>query len=95
MEQKLAIPKNQIAPMCLEYYTTYGTTMAGLVEKGYQIDFDDWHAHAHGVLSPAMIWLIVAASAGVCLALSRLFRPVEAWAARAGTLACTVMLRDR
>ena len=52
-------------------------------------------AAAHGVLSPGMIWLIVAASAGVCLALSRLFRPVEAWAARAGTLACTVMLRDR
>ena len=50
MEQKLAIPKDQIAPMCLEYYTTYGTTMAGLVEKGYQIDFDDWHAAVHGTL---------------------------------------------
>ena len=50
-------------------------------------------AYAHGLLSPAMIWLIVAASAGVCLAMSRLFRPVETWAARAGTLACTVMLR--
>ena len=21
-----------------------------LQSKGYQIDFDDWHAHAHGVL---------------------------------------------
>ena len=26
--------------------------------------------------------------------ISRLFRPVETWAARAGTLACKVMMRD-
>lgn len=50
MEQKLAIPRDQIAAMCLEYYTTYGTTMAGLVEKGFQMDFDDWHAAVHGAL---------------------------------------------
>ena len=50
MEQKLAIPRDQIGAMCLEYYTTYGTTMAGLVEKGFQIDFDDWHAAVHGAL---------------------------------------------
>lgn len=51
-------------------------------------------AHAHGLLSPAMIWLIVAASAALCLFMSRLFRPIETYAARAGALACQVMLRD-
>ena len=51
-------------------------------------------ANAHGLLSPAMIWLIVLASAALCLLASRLFRPVETWAARAGNLACTVMMRD-
>ena len=51
-------------------------------------------AHAHGLLSPAMIWLIVAASATLCLFISCLFRPVETWAARAGALACKVMMRD-
>src|SRR5690349_7082535 len=51
-------------------------------------------AHAHGLLSPAMIWLIVSASAALCLFISRLFRPVETWAARAGALACKVMMRD-
>ena len=51
-------------------------------------------AHAQGLLSPAMIWLIVSASAALCLFISRLFRPVETWAARAGILACKVMMRD-
>ncbi len=35
MEQKLGIPQSKISHMCLEYYTTYGTTMAGLRP--------DWH----------------------------------------------------
>jgi hypothetical protein len=51
-------------------------------------------AHAHGLLSPATIWLIVSASAALCLFISRLFRPVETWAARAGALVCNVMMRD-
>ena len=51
-------------------------------------------ANAHGLLTPAMMWLIVAASAALCLLISRLFRPVETWAARAGTLTCKVMMRD-
>ena len=51
-------------------------------------------AHAYGLLSPVMIWLIVAASAALCLFISRLFRPVETWAARGGDLACDVMMRD-
>ena len=29
MEQKLAIPRDKISHLCLEYYTAYGTTMAG------------------------------------------------------------------
>ncbi len=31
MRTKLKIPEEDIAPLCLEYYTNYGTTMAGLV----------------------------------------------------------------
>lgn len=50
-------------------------------------------ADAHGALSPGMIWGIVAASAAVCLAAARVFRPVEDWAARAADLVCRVMLR--
>lgn len=51
-------------------------------------------AHAHDLLSPAMIWLIVSASVALCLFISRLFRPIEIWAVRAGALACTVMMRN-
>ncbi|BDA41297.1 probable suppressor of disruption of TFIIS [Coccomyxa sp. Obi] len=50
MRTKLDIPEDQIASLCLEYYTKYGTTMAGLVANGYTIDFDDWHAEVHGTL---------------------------------------------
>lgn len=51
-------------------------------------------ANAHGLLSPAMIWLIVAASVALCLVISRLFRPIENYATQAGTLACKLMMRD-
>ncbi len=31
MKDKLGIPEEDIQKVCLEYYTNYGTTMAGLV----------------------------------------------------------------
>lgn len=33
MGQHLGIPQDKIASLCLEYYTKYGTTMAGLVVR--------------------------------------------------------------
>ncbi len=61
------------------------------------VSFTCWAAllaNAHGVLTPAMIWLIVMTSAALCLFASNLFRPVETWAGQGGNLACKVMMRD-
>jgi peptidoglycan/LPS O-acetylase OafA/YrhL len=51
--------------------------------------------HAHGMLSPAMIWGIVFASAALCLLVSRLFLPVETLTARAGTLVGRMVMREQ
>lgn len=50
METELQIPPSQIPDLCLESYTNFGTTMAGLVSKGYRIDADAWHAAVHHTL---------------------------------------------
>ena len=50
-------------------------------------------ASARGLLTPGGIWAIVAVSGALCLLVSRIFRPVEAWAARAGNLTCDLMMR--
>ncbi len=50
-------------------------------------------ASARGMLTPGGIWAIVAVSGALCLLVSRIFRPVEAWAARAGNLTCDLMMR--
>lgn len=50
-------------------------------------------AHTYGLLSPAMIWLIVLTCAALCLFISSLFRPVETWAGRADQLAGEVMMK--
>jgi peptidoglycan/LPS O-acetylase OafA/YrhL len=47
-----------------------------------------------GILSTAMIWLIVATSGALCLIVSRLFLPVEIWASRAGDAVCDLVLAD-
>ncbi|DBB13288.1 TPA: hypothetical protein ACH3X3_005024 [Trebouxia sp. C0006] len=50
MREKLGVPKDEVTSLCLSAYTNFGTTMAGLVATGYQIDVDDWHAHIHHTL---------------------------------------------
>ncbi|MBV8096125.1 MAG: acyltransferase [Acetobacteraceae bacterium] len=50
-------------------------------------------AHEHGLLSPPMMWLIVAASAALCIFISRLFLPVERFSGRAGNWTCDLMMR--
>ncbi|KAK9842125.1 hypothetical protein WJX84_012225 [Apatococcus fuscideae] len=55
MEVKLKIPAEQIPELCAEMYSNYGTTMAGLVAKGYEMDYDDWHADVHGTLPYAKL----------------------------------------
>ena len=35
MQDKLKIPAEDIHKVCLEYYTNYGTTMAGLVVRSH------------------------------------------------------------
>jgi len=50
MQTHLNFPAENISEVCADLYLGHGTTLAGLVAKGYRIDYDDWHAHAHGVL---------------------------------------------
>ncbi|KAK9842679.1 hypothetical protein WJX74_000570 [Apatococcus lobatus] len=50
MEDKLGVLAEEIPAMCMEMYSSHGTTMAGLVAQGYNIDYDDWHADVHGTL---------------------------------------------
>ena len=50
MEVKLHIPKEDIPEMRYKFYMEHGTTMAGLVDAGYKLDYDDWHAYVHGRL---------------------------------------------
>eukprot|EP00884_Botryococcus_braunii_P006646 jgi/Botrbrau1/15983/Bobra.0375s0007.1 len=50
MEHQMGIPVEDIPAMCNKMYTTFGTTMAGLVASGYDIDADEWHEAVHASL---------------------------------------------
>ncbi|KAK9798591.1 hypothetical protein WJX73_005124 [Symbiochloris irregularis] len=50
MLDQLHIAAEQVPDLCTECYSTYGTTMAGLVAKGYSLPYDEWHAAVHGTL---------------------------------------------
>ncbi len=50
MRDKLGVPTSEVEEMCRELYLNYGTTLAGLVARGYTVDFEDWHATVHGSL---------------------------------------------
>ncbi|KAK9838538.1 hypothetical protein WJX81_006073 [Elliptochloris bilobata] len=47
MHTKLGIPQEEIPHKCYEFYSNFGTTMAGLAANNFDIDEDDWHAHVH------------------------------------------------
>lgn len=50
MVKHLGIPEGEVEQMTQQLYYTYGTTMAGLAAKGYQLDFDHYHSLVHGTL---------------------------------------------
>lgn len=50
MLKHLHIPQSEVDVLTQQLYYQYGTTMAGLAAKGYQLDFDHYHAHVHGTL---------------------------------------------
>jgi pyrimidine 5'-nucleotidase len=50
MHKHLGIPQSEVDVLTQELYFKYGTTMAGLAAKGYQLDFDHYHAQVHGSL---------------------------------------------
>lgn len=47
MVTKLGLPADGIDRLTTELYLEHGTTLAGLVARGYNIDFDDWHRFVH------------------------------------------------
>lgn len=47
MREKLSVPEERVKEECLHYYITHGTTLAGLVANGHDIDYDDWHKYVH------------------------------------------------
>lgn len=55
MRDVLRIPEETIPELCLDCYKSFGTTMAGLVSKGYKIDVDPWHAYVHHTLPYASL----------------------------------------
>lgn len=50
MVEELNIPQANVSFMTNDLYVKYGTTMAGLVAAGYQLDFQHWHDRVHGTL---------------------------------------------
>ncbi|PSC69793.1 Suppressor of disruption of TFIIS [Micractinium conductrix] len=50
MAERLGFPADEVQEKCADFYLNYGTTLAGLVAHGYQVDYDDWHAFVHGSL---------------------------------------------
>eukprot|EP00878_Enallax_costatus_P024460 GHUV01026101.1.p1 GENE.GHUV01026101.1~~GHUV01026101.1.p1 ORF type:complete len:270 (+),score=74.80 GHUV01026101.1:140-949(+) len=51
MTGKLGIPQQEVQELARQLYHGYGTTMAGLMAAGYQVDVDDWHAAVHDTLA--------------------------------------------
>eukprot|EP00249_Psilotum_nudum_P007896 c20899_g3_i1 orf=2-238(+) len=50
MTEKLGIDSAIVSDLCAELYKNHGTSLAGLVERGHNIDFDDFHSYVHGRL---------------------------------------------
>jgi pyrimidine 5'-nucleotidase len=50
MAEELGIPPDEVAERCAEYYLHYGTTLAGLVAHGCQVDYQHWHDKVHASL---------------------------------------------
>ncbi|GAX75083.1 hypothetical protein CEUSTIGMA_g2527.t1 [Chlamydomonas eustigma] len=47
MVRHLGFKPEEVAAKATELYVKYGTTMAGLVEQGHIINFDQWHKEVH------------------------------------------------
>jgi len=50
MRDKLKIPAEEVPVLCAQAYSEHGTTLAGLVHLGHEVDYDDWHLDVHGKL---------------------------------------------
>ncbi|KAL8265069.1 hypothetical protein R6Q59_023199 [Mikania micrantha] len=50
MVNKLDIEEAKVPELCVQLYSDYGTTMAGLRALGYDFDHDDYHRFVHGRL---------------------------------------------
>ncbi|KAL8236745.1 hypothetical protein R6Q59_017826 [Mikania micrantha] len=50
MVNKLFIEEAKVPDLCVQLYSDYGTTMAGLRALGYDFDHDDYHRFVHGRL---------------------------------------------
>ncbi|MEW5299645.1 MAG: hypothetical protein WDW36_002639 [Sanguina aurantia] len=47
MVTRLGIEEAGVEALCTRLYISHGTTMAGLIDQGYKIDFDEWHEFIH------------------------------------------------
>lgn len=70
-------------PLYLVQFAVFASFTSGMVVL----------AEAHGALNVATIWLIIAASAAVCVLVAVLFQPLEVLAARIGEAACRAVMR--
>lgn len=50
MVKYLKVAEQDVSKFTSQFYASHGTTLAGLVANGYDIDFDDWHAKVHHTL---------------------------------------------
>jgi len=50
MERHLGMGEKEAFELSTELYFEHGTTLAGLVSKGYVIDYDHWHENVHACL---------------------------------------------
>lgn len=53
--EKCGFPESQASTLRVELFKTYGSTLAGLRELGYDIDADDYHSFVHGRLPYELI----------------------------------------
>lgn len=51
MVKYLDITQDEVEEMCRELYLNFGTTLAGLIARGYKVDYDHWHDTVHGTLA--------------------------------------------
>eukprot|EP00890_Picochlorum_soloecismus_P004945 jgi/Picsp_1/5451/NSC_02810-R1_catalytic hydrolase len=50
MVKHLGMDEKEAFELSTDLYFEYGTTLAGLVSKGYEIDYDHWHDNVHACL---------------------------------------------